>query len=122
MRMTSSEQPKLITVQEHPQIPNLAQVWVRENITEQNKLYTYDEYIFVVPFTETLEEEVTKDLQYWLEMGRKQETPNKASTVQDMLKLFNSIGSTTKQQKEQQKQIEEIQNAIAEVFESINAN
>lgn len=122
MKARGDVSPKQISVQKHAQIENFSEVRLRENIEKQDNQFVYDEYVLAVPTQENLEEEITKNLQEWLKTGREQEASEQSSTVQDMLKMLNSIVLSTKQQAEQQKQIEEIQTAIAEVFESINAN
>lgn len=122
MKVKSTTKPETVSVQKHSQIDNFLEVRLRENIEQQDNVFVYDEYVLAVPTQENLEEEIKNNLADWLKTGREQEASEQASTVQDMLKMLHSIVLSTKQQKEQQKQIEEMQNAIAEVFESINAN
>lgn len=117
MKTKSTTKPQIVSVQEHAQIPNFCEVRVRENIEQKGNEFTYDEYILAVPQQENLEAEIAQNLDEWLKTGREQEASEKASTVQDMLKIFNQI---YKSKTEQKAEITELQEALAEVYEMLN--
>lgn len=108
-------------------LPGYAEVRLRENIskitvedTHTGKaviMYEYDEYTFCLKNYDGLKADIENNLSDWLTTGRNIEVNEQASSVQDMLSMFNRMGDLTPNVKSNSDSITDIQTALAEVYE-----
>ena len=86
MKVNGSIQPDALSF-EH-RFDGMAEMRFRENITNSNDdkgdtIYSYDEYLLIMPDRDGLGKIVTDNLPVWLAYAKSQETDNQAQAVRD---------------------------------------
>ena len=127
MRVRGNISPNSVSVENHVILPGYAEVRLRENISkitvedthtgETIIMYEYDEYTFCLKNYDGLKADIENNLSDWLTTGRNIEVNEQASSVQDMLSMFNRMGDLTPNVKSNSDSITDIQTALAEVYE-----
>ena len=127
MRVRGNVSPNSVSVENHVILPGYAEVRLRENISKTTVedthtgktviMYEYDEYTFCLKNYDGLKTDIENNLSDWLATGRNIEVNEQASSVQDMLSMFNRMGDLTPIVKSNSGSITDIQTTLAEVYE-----
>lgn len=84
MRVQGNVYPELVTVEAYLAAPGMAEVRLRENVTQlDDTLYEYDEYTKILPDFPGLKEGIITNLPDWLTTLRTLEVSENASIVAD---------------------------------------
>lgn len=82
MRIQGNVCPETITVENYLPIPGMADVRMRENVTQlEENLYEYDEYTALIKDRPDLKEDIAANLPDWLTTLRTLEVNENASIV-----------------------------------------
>ena len=91
MRVQGNTYPEIITVESYLPIPGMAEVRIRENVSQlSDTLYEYDEYTTLMKDRPDLEMEISANLSDWLITLRTLEVNENASIVSDQRRDINA--------------------------------
>lgn len=105
MRVRGNISPNVLNIEAYHPFPGYVEVRLRERINEvtvvdemteeENIMFEYDEYTFILPEREGLREEIEANMNDWLITGRTLEVNEGASIVQDMKAALEILGVNT---------------------------
>ena len=91
MRVQGNVYPEAITVEAYLPVPGMAEVRLRENVTQlAETLYEYDEYTKIMPDLPDLKQAIIDNLSDWLTTLRTMEVNENASIVANQRRDINA--------------------------------